>query len=77
MIAGCYDMRLTCDGPHCKAGEYGARPAEWCSAGTTQTESEARREARADGWRVDTRRGIALCKTCVSGGWTLSAIDPT
>jgi len=45
MLLGCYDMRLLCDFPKCPREDFYAG-AEF------QTEAQAKRAARRDGWRL-------------------------
>lgn len=65
MIAGCYDLLLTCDGEDCEAGEFGARAVgEW----TNELGWKCRSAARRAGWLLFTRKGLCLCPSCVKRG---------
>lgn len=65
MIAGCYDLRLECDGEGCEAGEYGARAIrEW----NLELGSACRAAARRAGWRWSNETGLCRCPSCVKRG---------
>ena len=67
MIVGCYTMDLYCDVEGCTYNNRGGlcEPDQF----TGLTVSECRRKARAEGWRLDIRTGmatpqIAVCPEC-------------
>jgi len=63
MMAGCYDLRLECDGEGCAAGAYGMRATgEW----NLELGSACRKAARRAGWRWDKATGMCRCPSCVA-----------
>lgn len=64
MIVGCYTMDLYCDGAaDCKkaaANHQGSAPGQF----TGETRAEASRDATLAGWRLDHKKGFALCPAC-------------
>lgn len=55
-IVGCYVLHL-----YCTNGVHGPRER---SEYTGRNEREAVKAARADGWRINVKQGIAECQPC-------------
>lgn len=65
-MAGCYDLRLECDGEDCMAASdrLGRAIGEW----NLELGSACRAAARRAGWRWDSATGLCLCPSCVKRG---------
>lgn len=61
MIVGCYSLHLYCD--FCEGNRNG-NPADFSCGGTADSGAEARKEARAAGWRLF-NSGHCACPACV------------
>ena len=73
MIVGCYTLDLYCEvadnHSHGEVGTYG-----YADQFTGPTGPKCREQSRDAGWRLDVRRGLALCPKCVAGGMTLTKV---
>lgn len=78
MIAGCYHMDLYCDASdNCEARalrRHGGTE-KWTSNGLVQTEADARKDARADGWRFERGGDRVLCRNCWESGIRFATLD--
>lgn len=67
MIVGCYVLDLYCDTPddsykHRGGGDF---PGPAVGQFTGETGGEARRNARAAGWKIDLRADKMTCPYCI------------
>ncbi len=68
MIVGSYVLHLYCVAkPDCKNGRFGTHQATY-EDGSMDSAREAHAQARARGWKLNVKRGWAMCPACVAAG---------